>query len=87
MRASLGRFRHVNRLWLFGGRDSSDQAFGDAVSTPIVEGGFILAHQGYPIANDDTKGLKAFKKMHVDRLGRRFPIERETRTWHGVVCT
>ena len=34
-----------------------------------------------------VKTLKAFTKHHVDRLGRKFPIERETRTWHGAVCT
>jgi CRISPR-associated endonuclease Csn1 len=31
--------------------------------------------------------LKAFEKYHVDRLGRRFRIERETRTWRGVPCS
>ena len=31
--------------------------------------------------------LKLLKKFSIDRLGRRFPIEREPRTWHGVVCT
>lgn len=31
--------------------------------------------------------LAGFKKYAVDRLGRRFEIERETRTWHGVACT
>ena len=31
--------------------------------------------------------LANFKKYSVDRLGRRFEIERETRTWHGVACT
>lgn len=36
-------------------------AFGDAVSTPIVEGDTIFAHGGYPKFNDKTKGLKAFK--------------------------
>lgn len=34
-----------------------------------------------------VKTLKSFAKYHVDRLGRRFPIERETRTWRGVACT
>lgn len=34
-----------------------------------------------------VKTLKAVAKYQVDRLGRRFPIERETRTWHGEVCT
>ncbi len=32
------------------------------------------------------KTLKDFKKITVDRLGRRFEIEREKRTWHGEVC-
>ncbi len=31
--------------------------------------------------------LNSLRKISVDRLGRRFPIERETRTWHGAVCT
>jgi CRISPR-associated endonuclease Csn1 len=38
-----------------------------------------------------TKGigartLNAFRKFSVDRLGRRFEIKREQRTWHGKVC-
>jgi outer membrane protein assembly factor BamB len=36
-------------------------AFGDSVSTPIVEGDTIFAHGGYPRYNDKTKGMKAFK--------------------------
>ena len=36
-------------------------AFGDSVSTPVVEGDTIFAHGGYPKYNDETKGLKAFK--------------------------
>lgn len=31
--------------------------------------------------------LRDFKKFHIDRLGRRYEVEREKRTWHGVVCT
>jgi CRISPR-associated endonuclease Csn1 len=34
-----------------------------------------------------AKTLKSFAKFSVDRLGRRFPIPKETRTWHGEVCT
>lgn len=34
-----------------------------------------------------ARNLKSFKKLCVDRLGRAFPIHRERRTWHGVVCT
>lgn len=31
--------------------------------------------------------LAELKKVHVDRLGRRFEIARETRTWRGAACT
>ncbi len=34
-----------------------------------------------------AKTLKSFSKINVDRLGRRFGISREKRTWHGAVCT
>ena len=34
-----------------------------------------------------ARTLKLFEKYQVDRLGRRFLIEREKRTWHGAVCT
>lgn len=34
-----------------------------------------------------TRTLKSFRKFTVDRLGRRFEIPRETRTWHGAACT
>jgi CRISPR-associated endonuclease Csn1 len=34
-----------------------------------------------------ARTLRALRKSAVDRLGRRFPIPRETRTWHGVACT
>lgn len=33
-----------------------------------------------------TRTLSQFRKFHVDRLGRKFCIERETRTWHGAAC-
>jgi hypothetical protein len=35
--------------------------FGDSVQTPIVEGEMIIARVGYPKANDQTSGLRAFK--------------------------
>jgi hypothetical protein len=48
------------------GRPVWDQgAFGDSVTTPIVEGDTIFAHGGYPKYNDKTKGLKAFKIPNV----------------------
>jgi CRISPR-associated endonuclease Csn1 len=31
--------------------------------------------------------LRRFEKYRVDRLGRLSLVPRETRTWHGVVCT
>jgi CRISPR-associated endonuclease Csn1 len=31
--------------------------------------------------------LKRFEKFRIDRLGNRHAVPRETRTWHGVVCT
>jgi CRISPR-associated endonuclease Csn1 len=31
--------------------------------------------------------LRSFRKFAVDRLGRKFEIERETRTWRGKACT
>ncbi len=34
-----------------------------------------------------ARNLKSLNKLNVDRLGRKYPIERETRTWHGAVCT
>ncbi|MBV8879784.1 MAG: PQQ-binding-like beta-propeller repeat protein [Planctomycetaceae bacterium] len=37
------------------------QQFGDAVSTPIVEGGMIFAWMGYPIAGGDTHPFKGFR--------------------------
>lgn len=34
-----------------------------------------------------AKTLRSFKKVVVDRLGRRFEVKRELRTWRGEVCT
>jgi CRISPR-associated endonuclease Csn1 len=34
-----------------------------------------------------TRTLLNFRKLTVDRLGRVFEVPRETRTWHGEVCT
>jgi len=34
-----------------------------------------------------ARTLSGFRKFSIDRLGRKFPIERETRTWRGAVCT
>ena len=48
------RVRDGQRIW-------GDQAFGDSVQTPIVEGGLIFARMGYPLNNEESKGFKAFK--------------------------
>ncbi|MCW5733897.1 MAG: type II CRISPR RNA-guided endonuclease Cas9 [Enhydrobacter sp.] len=34
-----------------------------------------------------AKSLKTFRKLHLDRLGHRYLIDREVRTWRGVACT
>ncbi len=34
-----------------------------------------------------SRTLRSFEKFAVDRLGRKFAVEREKRTWHGAVCT
>jgi CRISPR-associated endonuclease Csn1 len=34
-----------------------------------------------------ARTLLALRKFQVDRLGRRFPISSEIRTWHGAACT
>ncbi len=34
-----------------------------------------------------TRMLGSLKKFQIDRLGRKFEIKREKRTWHGVACT
>lgn len=34
-----------------------------------------------------ARTLKGFKKFSVDRLGKKFEIGRETRTWRGAACT
>ncbi|MEI9887736.1 MAG: type II CRISPR RNA-guided endonuclease Cas9 [Rhizomicrobium sp.] len=34
-----------------------------------------------------ARTLRALRKSAVDRLGRRFSIPKEKRTWHGAVCT
>jgi hypothetical protein len=49
------RVRDGQKIW-------GDQLLGDAVSTPIVEGGIMFAFMGYPIAQGEgTDRFKAFK--------------------------
>lgn len=49
----------------------------------------LAAHQN-PLAIRRGLGARTllnFRKLNIDRLGRRSEIKQETRTWHGVVCT
>ena len=34
-----------------------------------------------------VKTAQTFRKFHIDRLGRKYEIAQETRTWHGADCT
>ena len=34
-----------------------------------------------------VKTAQTFRKFHIDRLGRKYEIAHETRTWHGADCT
>lgn len=49
----------------------------------------ISPHQSRDIVVEGigARTLKSFGKMNVSRLGGLSPIPRETRTWHGAVCT
>lgn len=59
-------------------------------STSRNTGAFSVSPQHTMVLVRDGIGsrtLKDLRKFTVDRLGRRFEIPRETRTWHGAVCT
>lgn len=49
----------------------------------------ISPHQTNTVVREGigAKTLASFRKFAVDRLGKRHEIEKETRTWHGEVCT
>lgn len=49
------RVRDGQAVW------GNGQQFGDAVSTPIVEAGFIFAWMGYPISSGENHPFKAFR--------------------------
>ena len=68
----------------------------------VIEGYFRGLHRGTGAAkvslhstlekNGATNGigiktLGSLKKFTIDRLGRRFEVSREVRTWRGRVCT
>jgi CRISPR-associated endonuclease Csn1 len=40
-----------------------------------------------PLDGIGVQRLKRFEKYRVDRLGKLSSVPKETRTWHGVVCT
>jgi len=50
-------------------------------------------HLSRQTSNDDlvrsigVKTAKSVRKFAIDRLGRRFEIRQETRTWRGAACT
>lgn len=53
-------------------------------------GAFVVSpQQTKEIARDGigSRTLRSIRKFAIDRLGRHFEIQRETRTWHGAVCT
>jgi CRISPR-associated endonuclease Csn1 len=43
--------------------------------------------QGNSMRGIGAKTLLTINKYNVDRFGNRFKVEKEVRTWHGVVCT
>ncbi len=68
------RVRDGKMIWDQGG------VFGDSVSTPVVEQGFIFARCGYPKFNKTTEGLKAFKipaSTDSGKLAPAYPIKTE----------
>lgn len=65
----------------------------------VLEGYFRSVHRGtnsfeisLPNSKTETVGsiglktLHSIRKFQIDRLGRRFEIQSEQRTWHGAVC-
>jgi CRISPR-associated endonuclease Csn1 len=68
----------------------------------FIEGYFRGLHRGTGAANVSkhstldkdgasdgigVKTLSSFKKFTIDRLGRKFEVQREVRTWRGKACT
>src|SRR5262245_35482243 len=69
------RVRDGQRIW-------GDQLFGDAVSTPIVEGGLMFAFMGYPIAQGEGGDrFKAFKIPPSAEGGRPSPATTFKMDW------
>lgn len=61
-------------------------------STNISVGSIELSPHNLRAESDKIRGIGArtllsFRKFHIDRLGRKHEVKRETRTWHGVACT
>ncbi len=58
--------------------------FGDSVVTPIVENGVIFARVGYPRANDETAGFRAFPIPPSTEFGRIAPSHAFNLDWTGI---
>ena len=58
--------------------------FGDSVVTPIVENGVIFARVGYPRANDETAGFRAFPIPPSTEFGRIAPSYAFNLDWTGI---
>jgi len=58
-----------------------NQIFGDAVPTPIVEGGALFAYVGYPRANDKTQGLRVFRIPPGTESGKLAPVHAFAIDW------
>ncbi len=92
---SLFRLRSGNDLvaafqWGFFARVRDGQpiwdkgVFGDSVVTPIVENGVIFARVGYPRANDETAGFRAFPIPPSTEFGRIAPSHAFNLDWTGI---
>jgi CRISPR-associated endonuclease Csn1 len=59
---------------------SLDRATGAINLSPMATNNELIRSIGVKTLND-------FKKFTIDRLGRKFEVQRELRTWRGKVCT
>jgi len=55
----------------------------------INDAGILLSHHclRQESRKFGSKTLRSLRKFHIDRFGGKHEIARETRTWHGAVCT
>ena len=59
---------------------SLDRATGAINLSPMATNDELIRSIG-------VKTLSDFKKLSIDRLGRKFDVSREVRTWRGRACT